>query len=87
VSFELRVDRRAAAYLRRLDPPTQRRILHRLDQIAVDPYGQQTKALADAGGRRAARVGDYRIVFAVDDAERVVNVRTIGPRGRVYRDL
>lgn len=87
MSYEVRIARQAEAYLRRLDRPTQQRILRRLQQIAEDPYGLHTKPLVNAAGRRAARVGDWRIVFSVDDAARVVNVSTIAPCGEAYRRL
>ena len=85
MSYEVRLARRAAEYLRRLDRRTQQRFLQRLDQIASDPYGPHTKPLTDLEGRRAARVGGWRIVFAVNVAERVVEVSDIGPRGDIYR--
>jgi mRNA-degrading endonuclease RelE of RelBE toxin-antitoxin system len=59
----------------------------RIDQIAADPHGPHTKPLTNLVGRRAARVGGYRIIFAVDDEARVVNISDIGPRGQVYRRI
>ena len=59
----------------------------RIDQIAADPYGPHTKPLTNLAGRRAARVGDYRIVFTVDDDDKVVSISDIGPRGQIYRRL
>lgn len=32
-----------------------------------------------------SRVGDYRIVFEVDEADRTLTVLNIGHRGEVYR--
>ena len=87
MTYEVHLADPAASYLRKLDARTQQRILRRIDQIAAEPYGPHTIALTNAAGRRTARVGDYRIVFKVDDANRVVDVSLIGPRGRVYRDL
>jgi mRNA-degrading endonuclease RelE of RelBE toxin-antitoxin system len=62
-------------------------MLERLEQIAEQPYGAHTKRLANAEGRRAARVGAYRIIFSVNEEQRTVDVASIGPRGQVYRDL
>ena len=87
MSYRVRIARQAETYLRRLDEPTQRRVLERLDQIAADPYGQHAKALTGPAKLRSARVGDYRIVFAVDDTDQVVEVRLIGPRGQIYRGI
>lgn len=87
MSFELRLSGRAEAYLARLDPPTRERIRRRLNEIATAPYGQHTKWLTGRRGLRASRVGDYRILFEVDDAAREIAVTIIGPRGQVYRRL
>lgn len=87
MTWEIQLARRASSFVKRLDPRTQERILGRLDQIATDPHGAAAKALRNAGGRRSARVGDYRIIFSSDAVNRVVFVSAIDPRGQVYRDL
>jgi mRNA interferase RelE/StbE len=87
VTYEVRIARQAERYLRRLEQQDQQRILRRLAQIAADPRGPYTKPLTNAAGRRSSRVGGWRIIFAVDDGARVVDVSAIGPRGEVYRDL
>ena len=87
MTYELRIARQAADYLARLDSVTRRRLLRRLDQIGADPHGPYTKPLINAQGRRASRVGNYRIVFRVDTSARLVEVSAIGPRGDVYRRL
>jgi mRNA interferase RelE/StbE len=33
------------------------------------------------------RVGDYRVIYAVDDHGQVVTVAVVGPRRDVYRNL
>lgn len=87
MTYEIHIARHPASYLRPLERGAQDRILQRLDEIAADPYGPGTKLLTNAAGRRATRVGDWRIVFLVDDASRTIDVRVIAPRGRAYRDL
>ncbi len=87
MTYDIRVARQAERYFARLPRELRARILNRLEQIAEDPFGAHTKPLTNAQGRRTARVGDYRIVFNVDEAERLVVVSVIAPRGRSYRDL
>lgn len=87
MTYKVRTARRADAYLKRLDSATERRITERLRAIAADPYGLHSKVLVDAGGQRSSRVGEYRIVYTINDAEQVIDVNAIGPRGRVYRNL
>ncbi len=87
MAYEVRLSRQAEAALRRLDPNLHDRILRRLRDLADDPYGPSTKRLTNAGGLRSARVGDRRIIYDVDEANQVVNVSAIGPRGSIYRDI
>lgn len=58
-----------------------------MEQIAEDPHGPHAKGLTHTGGLRSARVGGWRIIFAVDDGNRILDVVDIGPRGQVYRGL
>jgi mRNA interferase RelE/StbE len=87
VSYRVELGRNAAQYVRRLGRADQERMARRIDQIAADPYGPHTKPLTNLAGRRAARVGDYRIVFTVDDDDKIVSISDIGPRGQIYRRL
>jgi mRNA-degrading endonuclease RelE of RelBE toxin-antitoxin system len=86
VSYTVRLGRRAERYLSRLDAEQQARIVRKLEELAQDPFAE-SKPLAAAGGRRSARVGGWRIVLSVDVDAEVVEVKTIAPRGDVYKDL
>jgi mRNA interferase RelE/StbE len=55
-----------------------------VDGLAADPRPVGVVRLAGRAGYRV-RVGDYRVVYAVDDAERVVIVARLGHRREVYR--
>jgi mRNA-degrading endonuclease RelE of RelBE toxin-antitoxin system len=57
-----------------------------LRELAADPHAH-AKPMKGGGGRLSSRVGEYRIVFRLDQAAGRINVLAIGPRGRVYRDL
>ncbi len=87
MTYRVELSRQAERYLRRLRPSDQARLALRIDEIATDPFGPHTKPLSNLAGRRAARVGDYRMVFTVDDAAGAVYVSDLGPRGDVYRHL
>jgi len=59
------------------------RIIEKFDEIRKDPRGMDSKRLDDATYR--VRVGDYRIVYHVNDAEHTVLVTRIRHRREVYR--
>lgn len=71
----------------RLSLPVQRRLdpfLRGLEQNAR-PHG--VKAMAGHRGLFRIRVGEYRILYEIDDAAHVVTVTRVRPRGSAYRGL
>jgi mRNA interferase RelE/StbE len=86
VSYAVEFERSAAKELRRLDLPVRRRVVAAVAGLAVDPRPAGCKAMAAwPPAHYRVRVGDYRVIYAVDDDERVVTVVRVGPRGQVYR--
>ena len=65
-------------------PKTVRaRVQRKIDGLASDPRPAGAKALK--GERRLRiRVGDYRIIYEVDDGELIVLVVRVGHRREVY---
>lgn len=67
------------------DAPNRPRIVDAIQTLATDPRPSACKKLA---GREAAyrlRVGDYRIVYTVNDREIIVEIIKISHRREVYR--
>jgi mRNA interferase RelE/StbE len=61
------------------------RIWLRIESLAENPRPHGSKLLRGAlEGHYRVRVGDYRVVYTVDDQQRRVWVIRIGPRGSVY---
>ncbi len=85
--FQIHVAHQASAYIYRLDRSTQKCIANRLRQLAENPYGPYTKPLTGVDRQRSSRVGGWRIIYTVDEAQETVNVSLIASRGEVYRRL
>jgi mRNA interferase RelE/StbE len=86
--WRVEFDRAAARDLHRLGADAERRVLHYLrDRIAgsEDPRRFGHALVGDHEGLWRYRVGDYRIVAAIEDNRFVVLVVTIGHRREVYR--
>jgi mRNA interferase RelE/StbE len=75
----------AAKALRKLDQREARRILVAVDALAEDPRPHGVKALQGYPGALRLRVGDYRVVYEVDDGALRVLVVTVAHRREVYR--
>jgi len=82
---EYRIELRPAALraLGKLDPPARRRIQGVISLLAQDPRPPAARALK---GRHAfrVRVGDYRIIYSVQDDVLLIVVVTLGHPRDVY---
>jgi mRNA interferase RelE/StbE len=82
-SVELRPS--AEKSLDKLDGRSRARILRKIIALAVDPRPPGVKALTDEQGLWRIRIGDYRVVYEINDAELLVLVVRIAHRSDVYR--
>lgn len=82
--YDVRLHPTAARAYRRLQGAIQERIRTAIDDLARDPRPRGAVRLVGSDDYRV-RVGDYRIVYAVDDQERLVVVARIAHRREVYR--
>jgi len=73
----------AARSLRKLDPRVRRRVQGAIALLAHDPRPPGARALQGRAGLRV-RVGDYRIIYAVEDDVLLVVVVRLGHRRDVY---
>ncbi len=81
-----RIELRPAAVkaLRRIDRQDQARIRGAIALLATDPRPPGAKALKGRPGLRV-RVGDYRILYTVEEDVLLIVVVTLGNRQSVYR--
>ena len=74
----------AVRTLAKLEPVVRRRIARRIDRLAEDPRSGAVK-LRGVDDVWRARVGDYRILYQIEDDRLVVVVISVGDRRDVYR--
>lgn len=79
-SYDLSIKESAARELRALP----RNDLRRIHALAIDPRPFGCEELAGDIGYRI-RQGDYRVVYAIDDEKRLVEILKVGHRREVYR--
>jgi mRNA interferase RelE/StbE len=72
--------------LKRLDKSVAARIVRKVNELADDPRPAGVIRLTGADLWRV-RVGDYRVVYAIEDDQLVVLIVRVGGRGAVYRDI
>jgi mRNA interferase RelE/StbE len=85
--YTVLLERQAEKSLQRLP----REVLGRVDRLilalAGDPRPAGCKKLKRYESLHRVRVGDWRIVYAVEDDQLIVLVIEIAPRGQACRDL
>lgn len=81
--YRVLLARPAQRDLRKLPPEHLTRLRAAIQSLGVEPRERAQKLKGEPGYRR--RVGDYRIVFRVDDAARQVLVTRVRHRREVYR--
>ena len=62
-----------------------RRVDARILALADNPRPHGAERIRGTRGALRLRVGDYRILYSVDDAQQVVTIGRIGHRRDVYR--
>jgi mRNA interferase RelE/StbE len=82
--YEVEVRPSIVKGMKRLPRTDQRRLLDRMEALGTEPR-LGCENLSEIPDAFRVRVGDYRIVYRVDDTSRVVEVIRVGQRGSVYR--
>jgi mRNA interferase RelE/StbE len=86
LSYRLELAHPAKKTLERMDNRTEARIWQRLHELVQSPF-DKSKALKGVEGVRSSRVGDWRILYAINEGERLIYVLAVRPRGQAYRRL
>ena len=86
--YEIVFTRNAERYYNRLDDNTAARINRAIDLISQNPTYNQNRNIKKLSGRDreySYRVGQYRIIYQIDEDSQACNILSIGPRGDVYQ--
>jgi len=87
VTYEIEWTAPALRELRKLDQQVARRVLAAINRLARDPRPAGARALAGhPNGVLRLRVGDYRVIYQIEDSRVVVTVVRVAHRREVYRD-
>lgn len=85
IRYSISFARSARKELERLDEPLVSRIFQRIEELAEIPRPVECRKLVGQENLWRIRIGDYRVVYTIDDSERRVDVVTVRHRKEVYR--
>lgn len=81
------ITRPAQRQLRALPPEVQTHVRTALDTLAANPLPSGSRKIVGTENTYRIRIGDYRVVYTLDEAASTVMVTRVGHRRDVYRGL
>lgn len=87
MNYTVVISREAGRELARLAKTIAKRIFAKLDSLQQNPRPSGSTKLAGYSDLWRVRVGDYRIVYRINDDERIVTVLRVRHRGEAYDRL
>ena len=87
MAYTLHFKRAVYRALQRLPQSVRRRIIAAIEALAEDPRPAGCRKLQSPDDLWRIRVGDYRVVFNIDDEVLIILVLRVAHRSHVYRNL
>jgi mRNA interferase RelE/StbE len=84
-AYEVYLERAAEQDLRRLSARNFQRIIPRIKALAENPRPTGCRKISGSWRDWRIRVGHYRVIYEVDDNEKVVRVMRVKHRREAYR--
>lgn len=84
MTYRIELETRAKREYRNLSDRIQDLVADIIDDLQANPRPPGCKKLVGENGYRV-RTGDYRILYAIDDAALLLRIYRIGHRSAVYR--
>ena len=83
--YTINFARSARKELERLSINLVSRIFPRIESLADNPHPRGCRKIRGRSNIWRIRVGDYRVLYAIDEEELTINIRAIRHRREVYR--
>jgi mRNA interferase RelE/StbE len=84
MAYTVYLKRSAEKELESLPAKVHDKVIETLLSLKDDPFPRNAKKLHSREGVRI-RVGNYRVLYTVDDAEKKIEVVSVADRKKVYR--
>ena len=84
-SYAITFARSARKELEALTRPLIARVLKRIEELADDPRPTGCRKLVGQTNLWRIRIGDYRVIYEIDDGKRLVDISAIRHRSEAYR--
>jgi len=86
MSYQVNLPKIVQKQLNALPQEIKQRILKSLVQLQEEPRPVNSLQMKGGQGFRL-RIGDYRVLYDIDDSKQILNLRRIGHRREIYQNL
>lgn len=87
MSYRIEYDPLADKQAAHLDKKLLRRIEAKIRELAENPLDPRlSKPITMSPGHRSARVGDWRIIYYLDETTQTIIITSLCPRARAYEE-
>ena len=87
MKYRIEVKKSAAKALKKIPKADRKRIVDKIDDLVENPDGPETIKMKGDNPFHRVRVGDYRIVYEIQNDVLLVLIVKIGHRKEIYRNL
>lgn len=83
--YSIEIETSAAKSLARIERPFRASVIAAISNLAGDPRPNGCMKLSGRSDAYRIRIGNYRVVYTINDAIRIVRIEKIAHRREVYR--
>jgi mRNA interferase RelE/StbE len=87
LKYRIEVKQSAAKALKKIPKPDRRRIGEKIDGLAEELPNPETTKMKGENHFHRVRVGDYRIIYEIQNEVLVILIVKVGHRKNIYRNL
>lgn len=87
MAYKILIERNAEKDLKKIPKEIQRKIILAILKLANDFRGVNSRKISGSLNYYRLRVGDYRIIYEVDDNQKEINIFRIRHRREAYQNL
>lgn len=87
MSYRIQIKRSAAKALKKIPKTEQKRIANKIDSLADGLPNPDTTKMKGDNPFHKVRVGDYRIIYEIQEDILVIMVVKVGHRKDIYRNI
>jgi mRNA interferase RelE/StbE len=87
LSYKIEVKKSAAKALKKIPKADRKRIVDKIDSLAENPPSPETTKMKGNNPFHKIHVGDYRIIYEIQEAVLLILIVKVGHRKDIYRNL